>query len=69
MSECLENALNQNKELKQQEEEQEQELHLYLRKWANLHPSMEFRCFISQRNLVGTISCILFSLKCFLTFF
>lgn len=25
-----------------------------LRKWANLHPSMEFRCFVCSNTLVGT---------------
>lgn len=28
-------------------------LQLVLRKWCNLHPSQEFRCFVRNRNLVG----------------
>eukprot|EP01031_Cornospumella_fuschlensis_P040993 gene40993-50003_t len=28
-------------------------LHLVIRKWANLHPSMEFRAFVYNRELVG----------------
>ncbi|RYG97879.1 hypothetical protein EON65_52205 [archaeon] len=28
-------------------------LHLVLRKWANLHPSMEFRAFVFSRRLIG----------------
>jgi hypothetical protein len=28
-------------------------LQLILRKWCNLHPSMEFRCFVRQHTLVG----------------
>jgi hypothetical protein len=29
---------------------------LLIRKWANLFPSMEFRCFIHQKNLVGNLA-------------
>jgi hypothetical protein len=28
-------------------------LQLVLRKWCNLHPSMEFRCFVRQHTLIG----------------
>jgi hypothetical protein len=28
-------------------------LQLVLRKWCNLHPSMEFRCFVRQHNLIA----------------
>jgi hypothetical protein len=28
---------------------------LMIRKWANLFPSMEFRCFIREKNLVGNL--------------
>ena len=29
------------------------EYHLVLRKWCNLYPSMEFRCFVSSHNLIA----------------
>ena len=33
--------------------EQPQQFDLILRKWYDLHPSMEFRCFVRNRELVG----------------
>ena len=35
------------------EGEIETELQLVLRKWSNLYPSMEFRCFVSNHRIIG----------------
>ena len=35
--------------------QQPQELYLLLRQWYNVAPSLEFRCFVKQHALVGTM--------------
>ena len=31
---------------------------IVIKKWANLYPSMEFRCFVRNKVLLGTLACI-----------
>ena len=50
------NVEEQHKQFRREEFEHE----LILRKWCNLHPSMEFRCFIYEHELGGYNLCIAF---------
>lgn len=36
-------------------EQQHPDVCLVVRKWANLFPSMEFRCFVKHRTVIGTL--------------
>ena len=31
------------------------DFHLVLRKWVDIHPGSEFRCFVKNKNLIGTV--------------
>ena len=41
---------------------QEENFHcLVLKKWRDIHPGTEFRCFVRDRNIIGMINFLLFN--------